>query len=180
MKLWFILIISLLVISNQSCISTSEVKVNEKNTFPTVTGSNLHGDEITFPNGFEKKRTIAVVAFQRWQQELCDAWYEHIEAHMKSNPDTAYFEIPTISKMNGFMRWFIYNGMRGGIKDSNMRSQVVTLHIDKEPFKEALKIDTEETVFVYVIDSSGKVLGSVKGEYTPEKWQRILSSVGAQ
>ena len=72
--------------------------------------------------------------------------------------------------MNAFTRWFIYNGMRGGIKDDNMRSQVVTLHIDKTPFKNALKIDTEETVFTYVLDENGVILESIKGEWTEEKW----------
>ena len=94
---------------------------------------------------------------------------------MSENRDTAYFEIPTISKMNPFMRWFIYEGMKGGIKDPIMRSQVVTLHIDKEAFKKLLGIASEDTVHVFVLDSKGEIEGGVSGEWTSEKWQQIES-----
>lgn len=157
-------------ILNQSCVTTSNVGIKHKEVFPTVTGTDLHGDERTFPDYFTKPRTIVVVAFQRWQQSLCDEWYKNIKKYVEENEHSAFFEIPTISKMNAFTRWFIYNGMRGGIKDDNMRSQVVTLHIDKTPFKNALKIDTEETVFTYVLDENGVILESIKGEWTEEKW----------
>ena len=108
MKWLSIIVILAALLLSEGCISTSEVTVKEKNAFPTVTGTNLHGDEKTLPDCLVKENTIMVVAFERWQQELCDAWYAQIEKHMKENETAAYFEIPTISKMNGFMRWFIY------------------------------------------------------------------------
>ena len=165
-----IILILLASLFAQGCVTTSNVIVNDATTFPTVTGTDLHGDERTFPDYFSSKRTIVVVAFQRWQQSLCDEWYKHIEEYNQANNHSAFFEIPTISKMNTFTRWFIYNGMRGGIKDDKMRSQVVTLHIDKEPFKKALKIDTEETVFVYVMDEDGLIIESIKGKWNEDKW----------
>ena len=79
--------------------------------------------------------------------------------------------------MNAFSRWFIYQGMRGGIKDPVMRSQVVTLHINKEPFKEALNIDTEETVHIFVVDKEGKILEQEMGEWSEEKWEKIIKAV---
>jgi len=161
------------IASNISCISTSEVAVNDKNTFPTVTGTNLHGDEKTLPDCLVKDKTILVVAYQRWQQDLCDAWYGQIEEFMAANEDTAYFEIPTISKMNGFMRWFIYRGMRGGITDPQMRRQVITLHIDKAPFNDALGIKSEKTVYVFVLNKEVKILAQEKGEYDKTKWARL-------
>ena len=173
MKYLSILLILVTVILSESCISTSEVTVKDSNKFPTVMGTNLHGDEKTLPDCLEKENTIMVVAFERWQQELCDAWYEKIEEHMKSGENTAYFEVPTISKMNGFMRWFIYRGMRGGITDPQMRRQVVTLHIDKEPFKTALGIDSEKTVYVYVVNKEGEIIAQESGKYDETKWARL-------
>ena len=174
MKYLVILLISTAVFLSEGCISTSEVSVNEKNIFPTVTGTNLHGDEKTLPECLEKDKTILVVAFQRWQQELCDEWYAEIEKYMGENEDTAYFEVPTIRKMNGFMRWFIYRGMRGGITSAEMRRQVVTLHIDKEPFTKALDIGSEETVYVFVVDKNGKILSRAEGEFSSSKWQKLI------
>ena len=162
------------IYGSTSCISTSTVGVEKKSTFPTVTGTDLHGEERTLPDYLFKERTIVVVAFERWQQKLCDEWYVHIEKYMQANEHTAYFEIPTIAKMNAFTRWFIYRGMRGGITDEQMRNQVITLHIDKTPFKEALEIDTEKTVFIYVMDEGGQILESIKGPWSEGKWQQAV------
>ncbi|MCM8535011.1 MAG: hypothetical protein NE334_03655 [Lentisphaeraceae bacterium] len=159
------------LILSQSCITTSEVKVTENKVFPTVTGTNLEGDEKTLPNCLAKNRTIVVVAFERDQQKLCDAWYKQIETHLAKDTDSAYFEIPTISKMNPFTRWIIYRGMRSGIEDEQMRKQVITLHIDKKPFKDSLGIDTEKTVHVFVMDRYGNILEKIKGEFTNDKWK---------
>ena len=175
MKFAFVITLTLSIILSSGCISTSEVQPSENDAFPVVTGTNLHGDEKTLPDCLEKDKTILLVAFERWQQDLCDVWYEQIEKHMKSNENTAYFEVPTISKMNGFMRWFIYRGMRSGIKDPLMRRQVITLHIDKKIFKEALKIDTETTVHLYVVDKEGNILARESGEFDQTKWAKLES-----
>ena len=159
------------------CIGTSTVVVKSKQTFPTVSGTDLHGETRTLPDYLSKPRTIVVVAFQRWQQSLCDEWYEYIEQYNQQNEHAAYFEIPTIAKMNSFSRWFIYNGMRGGIKDDFMRSQVITLHIDKESFKNALQIDSEETVYVYVMNEEGEILEQIKGKWSAEKWQQAIKAL---
>ena len=180
MKYLMITLIAAAVFLSEGCISVSEVSVKDKNTFPTVTGTNLHGDEKTLPDCLEKEYTILIVAFERWQQELCDGWYVHIEKYMKENENTAYFEVPTISKMNGFMRWFIYRGMRGGITDEQMRRQVITLHIDKEPFKQGLNIDSEKTVYVYAVNKQGRLLALESGEYSAEKWQRLTAPLKEQ
>jgi hypothetical protein len=167
----------LILISCQSCITTSEVTVPHKGTFPTVTGTNLHGEEQTLPACLTKDRTIVVVAFERWQQTLCDGWYKHIGAFQKNNKHVGYYEIPTIAKLNPFVRWFIYRGMRGGIEDDEMRRSVVTLHIDKEPFKKGLGIESEDTVHIYIMDKDGKLIKYIKGKWTLEKWQEAVAAL---
>ena len=171
------LLVALYASLNFSCISTSEVVVENKGFFPTVSGSNLNGEDKTLPAALEKENTIVNVAFKREQQELCDGWYKHISEYMSEHENTAYFEIPTISKLNPFVRWFIYEGMKGGIKDTAMRGQVITLHIDKEPFKKALGIESEDTVYTYVLSPSGEIRGNVSGEWTKEKWEQLMKLI---
>jgi hypothetical protein len=177
MRIISLILVTVFFIGSQSCITTSEVEITESNTFPTVTGTDLHGDEQTLPACLTKDKTIVVVAFERWQQELCDGWYKHIESFQKTNSHVGYYEIPTISKLNPFVRWFIYNGMRGGIKDPEMRRSVITLHIDKEPLKKSLGIETEETVHIFVMDKQGKLIKYISGEWTSEKWQEAVAAL---
>lgn len=173
MKYFLILLLVYVAFISEGCISTSEVTAGGQGVFPTVSGSNLNGEDKILPACLEKENTIVTVAFLRKQQELCDGWYEHISKYMAENKNTAYFEIPTISKLNPFTRWFIYQGMKGGIKDTVMRGQVITLHIDKEPFKKSLGIESEDTIYNYVLGPKGEILGSVSGEWTEEKWNKL-------
>lgn len=146
--------------------------------FPEVEGKSLHGDVVSFPSVFEKKAYhVVVIAFLREQQELVDTWLPKLDALAEERMDFEFFELPTISRMNAFMRWFIYRGMRSGIKEDVTRSRTVTLHIDKEPLKEALGIDTEESIFVVLVDDQGNVLQMEKEVFDEEKWGRLVAEM---
>ena len=175
----YALLLSLTVLSllifTPSCVGTSEVIKLGENRFPKVGGMNLHGEEKQFPDCLTAEKTIAIVAFQRWQQTWVDEYFSEIHPLLQKNPKLAYYEIPTISKLSGPIRWWIYRGMKSGIQDETMRSSVITLHIDKAPFKEHLDIKDEEIVYVYVLDSKGEILNRIDGRYSPEKWQQFIS-----
>ena len=85
--------------------------------------------------------------------------YEDIDQGLR------YYEIPTIEKMNSFMRWFINTGMRTGIPDKNARERTITLYIDKDPFKKSLQIPDEKQIYAMVVDRSGNVLWRATGPY---------------
>lgn len=167
-------ILSLFLLSSSCTVGTSEVQVTEKNYFPKVGGLDLQGNEQTFPQSLKKDQTICIVAFERWQQAWVDEWYAKIEKAVDKSPEhLAYYEIPTISKLSAPVRWWIYRGMRGGITSERMRSQVITLHIDKEPFNKHLYITDEKIVYVYVLDPEGKILYKDQGRFSQEKWLEL-------
>ena len=167
----------LLIVLSPSCVGTSEVTARGANQFPQVGGMNLHGDEQQFPDCLQAEQTILIVAFQRWQQEWVDEWYAQIDPLLKSNIKLAYYEVPTISKLSSPIRWWIYKGMRGGIEDPQMRSSVITLHIDKEPFKKHLNIIDEEIVYVFLVDKDGNIKARSKGRYDQDKWLSIAQEI---
>jgi hypothetical protein len=81
--------------------------------------------------------------------------YEDIDQGLR------YYEIPTIEKMNSFMRWFINTG----IPDKNARERTITLYIDKDPFKKSLQIPDEKQIYAMDVDRSGNVLWRATGPY---------------
>jgi hypothetical protein len=88
-------------------------------------------------------------------------------------------ELPTISKMNAFMRWFIYRGMRSGIEDATTRSRTITLHLNKEPFKEALDIQSEKEIVILLVDEKGVVRWQHTGPWSQEKEGALLDVLEA-
>lgn len=142
--------------------------------FPEVTGKALTGEEVTLPADLGKPYSFIAVAFLQKQQADVDTWIPKMEAIEDAREDFAFYEVPTIRGMNRFSRWFIYRGMRGGIPSERARARTVTLHIDKEPFKKALGIEDENSIYLYLVDGQGNLLWSTDGLWSPEKEAELV------
>ena len=142
--------------------------------FPTVSGKNLTGQTFTFPADLKKDYNLIAVAFLREQQADVDTWIPKMEALEEQYPQFAFFEVPTIREMNPFSRWFIYQGMRSGIPSEKARLRTITLHIDKKPFIRILDIETEDKIYLYLIDRDGKILWQTEQQWSQEKQNRLV------
>ncbi len=142
--------------------------------FPKTEGRNLHGDMVRFPDAFTKaKFNVAIVAFEQEQQSTVDTWLDKLEGAVKERSDFAYYEFPTIKPMGRMTRWLIYKGMRGGIKDPGARSRTVTFHLEKEPFKRALGINTESDIHIFLLDREGRLIWRDAGAWSASKWRDL-------
>ena len=137
--------------------------------FPEVTGDNLNGESIRIPSQLKGEVNVLLVPFQMWQQGLVDSWVPFLVSLMEKNPNFDFYELPTIRKMNFFIRRVIDGGMRGGIPSRDTRGRTITLYIDKKPLKDALEIPTEDTLYLYLVDKEGTILWEESGELSDEK-----------
>lgn len=141
--------------------------------FPQVTSENLNGKSFTLPSGFEGKLNLVFIAFIRGQQQQINTWFPTAQQLKTTYPDFRYYELPTISRLNPVSRWFINQGMRSGIRDEEMRSITITLYLDKEEFKQALHITSEETITLLLVNNQGNVVWRTTGSWTDEKEQQM-------
>ncbi len=137
--------------------------------FPKVTANNLSGKSFAMPGAFEGDFNVVLIAFERDQQKDLDTWLAVLPKTLETFPKVKYYELPTIAKLNGMTRWFIDTGMRSGIKDKGQRDRTITLFLDKKPFKDALRIESEKTVYAMLLDKAGAVLWRADGLSSPEK-----------
>ena len=145
--------------------------------FPEVTGNNLNGESIRIPSQLKGEVNVLLVPFQMWQQGLVDSWVPFLVSLMEKNPQIDFYELPTIRKMNLFIRRVIDGGMRGGIPSRDTRSRTITLYIDKKPFKDALEIPTEDTLYLYLVNKEGTILWEDAGELSDEKATSLEESL---
>jgi hypothetical protein len=82
--------------------------------------------------------------------------------------------------MNRLMRWVIYRGMRSGIEETSARGRTITLHIDKKPFKEALRIESEDSVCLNLVSREGVVLWQFRGPYSEKAFQMIEQKIAVR
>ncbi len=154
--------------------------------FPTVTGSNLSERRYTLPQDFEGELNLTLIAFQREQQALIDTWLPLAQRLAAAHDRFRYYELPTISRAYSLMSFVIDGGMRAGIPDPVARATTITLYIDKKPFRQALDLPHEDTVYALLLDQTGKVVwraaGACTGQLSADLEQtvaRLLTSPAA-
>ena len=147
-------------------------------SFPTITGKNLEDKKLTIPNELEGEFNFLIIAFQRWHQQLVDTWTPFLKDITEQNQNSKFYELPTISSKFKDQRPYIDRGMRAGIRSREIRERTITLYLDKEDLKKHLEVQSEETIFTFLIDRSGKIYWRGIGQYKPEyklQLDRILN-----
>ncbi|MBN2044233.1 MAG: hypothetical protein JW757_04360 [Anaerolineales bacterium] len=147
----------------------------ERPHFPVVSGNNLNRETFEFPRDFSGDLNLVIIPFQQKQQAIVNTWIPFAQEVEGAFPGFIYYELPTIYELPTLSRTFINEGMRAGIPDETTRQRTITLYLDKESFKEALDIQTENEVHLFLIDKDGEILWSGTGEYTPEKAESLLN-----
>jgi len=143
--------------------------------FPELTSTNLEKQTFHLPGDFAGERNLLFVAFTREQQEVVDTWLAQVKRFQAADPHLEYYEIPTIDRLNALTRWFINSGMRNGIPDLGARQRTITLYIDKQPFKESLRIPSETTIYIFVVNKAGDVLWWSDGAFDAAKGEALLA-----
>ena len=145
--------------------------------FPSVQGKNLEGKEYSLPQDLEGKMNIVIVAFQRNQQMLVDTWLSTVRQIKDQTPGLFYYEMPTMSRGYTIMRGIIDGGMRRGIKDLSARESTITVYTNTGKFRKALNIPSDETIHVFLLDSTGAVRWRSEGAMSPMQAELLKGAV---
>jgi len=147
--------------------------------FPSVGGRSLTGRSMALPADFEGDLNLVLVAFKRQQQADVDSWTPYLRPLAAEHPGLRVYELPTLSGGLGIVRSFIDGGMRRGIPDSTVRAATVTLYIDKDPFKAALRIPDEDRIQLFLVERGGRIRWHAVGRYTPEVFEQLETITSA-
>jgi len=145
--------------------------------FPKVSGKDLNGDLHTIPDTLAGKLNFLIVAFQQWQVQPIETWIPFLQKLVSDHPQIQFYELPTLRQFNFISQWLIDSGMRGGICDPEMRARTITLYIDKDEFDQALRIPTENTIYLFLVDCDGNILWRDTGTFVEEKETAILNAI---
>jgi hypothetical protein len=153
--------------------------------FPAVGGRSLLGVEMALPRDFPAELTLAVVAFQRWQQDQVDRWIARAVA--AGIPPTtrgatglvpvAVVEVPVLATGWRPARRFIDGGMTAGIGDPDVLARTITVYTDVAVFQRALAIPGSDDVHAFVVRRNGAILARGHGDPDDESWEAIVSGL---
>jgi len=145
--------------------------------FPDISGENLEKKKYNIPYDLEGELNIVIVPFQRWHQSLVDEWSVFLNNIERSNRKFRYYEVPTLNSGYKIMRFMIDGGMRAGIPDRGVRERTITLYTNKPLFEEQLNINSEDTIYLFLIRRNGEILWRSQGEYDKQKGEELLKTI---
>ena len=134
-------------------------------TFPQVSGYNLEGRRYNLPGDLEGEINLLFIPFQRWHQDWVDGWMPAAQRLRAAYPGLHVYEVPTLPAMNLFARMGIDLGMKMGIPDRAVREATITLYLDKDAYRRALEIASEETIYLMLVTRRGEILWRGEGPY---------------
>jgi hypothetical protein len=137
--------------------------------FPKVSGSNLEGRRFRLPGDLEGEMNLLFIPFQRWHQDWVDTWVPFARALQDQVPGLRYYELPTLPRMNPFYRISLDLGMRMGIPDRAAREATITLYLDKDAYRQALQIPSEDTITLLLVDRAGTIFWRSEGPFDEAK-----------
>ena len=135
--------------------------------FPTMQVKNLSDETKAFPADFPAERTLLLIAFQREQQDILDAWSERLNLRKPDAP--AWLELPVIDDPGALLRWFVDVGMKNGIADPFVRARVFSVYTPRTEFIRHLGLPGTDQVHLVVVDRAGNILCRVSGDWSAEK-----------
>lgn len=147
--------------------------------FPRIQGANLERRPFLLPDDFEGERNLVLIAFMREQQLEIDSWISTAKRLTQDHSNFRYYELPTISRGIPLARWWLDGAMRAGTSDRAAREATITLYVNKQAFREALQLQTEDTIYVLLVNRTGRVLWRTEGVSTNQKvdaLKRVLSA----
>jgi hypothetical protein len=144
-------------------LSKIESFSSESKLFPRVNGTNLEGEQFIIPQDLEGQKKLLLIAYKRKQQEDINTWLTATVDLLKKYPDFSVYEVPTLKEFNFLMRFNINNGMRYGIDSKEQRERTITLYLDKETFNEALQIESEDTIYAFLLNQKNEIIWRTQG-----------------
>ncbi|UCD01742.1 MAG: hypothetical protein JSV23_01590 [Promethearchaeota archaeon] len=141
--------------------------------FPEVSGQNLEFENFDLPYNLEGELNLLIIPFRRWHQNLVDEWSFYLNSLEKKYSNFRYYEIPTLNRGYKIMRFMIDGGMRAGIPDKAVRERTITIYTNKTLFKKKLKIASEETIYLFLMNKNGEIIWRSQGPFDKNKLQTL-------
>lgn len=117
--------------------------------FPRVAGSNLDGDHLSLPDGFEGDPTLLIISFQWQQRSLVDPWCSVAEQLASYYEEFEYYELLVVDWRS---RMLIGRTRRADLLTGDQHDRMLVLRVNKRQFRQSLGLLGEDTVYALLLD----------------------------
>jgi hypothetical protein len=127
-------------------------------TMPAMKAADLNGRELNLPVALSGNPAVWVVAFDRAHQPQVDRLFGLLTQAKAKTPNLVFWEVPVIQDPGSVARWFIDNGMRSGIPNTETRAKVITLYVpDRAAWLKRVGIAGVDQTYAVLVRPKGEV-----------------------
>lgn len=164
------------ILSFTSCSTTYPRRDPTGEAFPTVTGTSLAGDAVTFPDVGRGAPLLLLIGYEQDTQFDLDRWIQALEA---AGAKVRTYELPTIPGLTPrLFSGFIDGGMRRGIPQEDWFA-VVTVYGDAAKVAEFTGNDDGLPGRIVLLDRDGRVAFFHDRGYSLGTLKQLLAKLAA-
>lgn len=141
----------------------------EMTAFPRMEARSLIGRRYHLPDDFEGDPTIALVAFEQWQQARIDAWLPALDAALAAlttrGQDPRLYEVVVAPRSYLPARPLIDGSMAANIPSAPVRARTLTAYTDLPGVLAALGLPDAHDIALVLVDRFGRITWRARGAY---------------
>ena len=145
--------------------------------FPALSTYSLDKAKINLPTDLEGRANLLLISFAPEQSKDIDTWMDTARALQHMNFLFRYYRMPVSNQENMIYRWWDSSSLRSVETDPETWHWIVPLYLNKDHFRQALKIPNEKEIVLLLVDKSGQVLWRSSGRMTEEKRSSLANAV---
>lgn len=147
---------------------------------PTIAGTTFAGAKVKLPEAFAGKAGVIVLGFSQGSRDQITAWGKRLAVDYFDSPTVAYYEMPVLAAVPGFMRGLVLGRIKSSVSE---RGKVHFLPIlENEPAWRAVaqyEAKDADAPYLLVVDGTGQVRWRTRGPLTDATYEQLRKQVEA-
>ncbi len=145
---------------------------------PVIVTESLAEAPKTLPRDLPAERSLVFMGFEFDHQKLTDNWVAQMKLRERNLP---WVHVHVISRWYGVIGGFINSRKRPYYPDAYVRERVMPIYTDISSFMTSMGYpDVRSEQIVAVVDRSGAVLATARGDYDLASAQRLLEALNIE
>jgi rhodanese-related sulfurtransferase len=155
------------------CQKSPPIPAAPAGQFPTVSLRALSDNVVNFPRDFAGHRNVLVLAFDDAQLPSAAEWLSHLRS---VSDGRKVWDVPVVGNLP-LLEPVIRRSMKSKSPGGSIAMATVPVFVDSSELELALRIPDKKQTWVGVVDSKGRLLGSVVGSWSTQSESLVSQMV---
>jgi hypothetical protein len=146
---------------------------------PEVRGISFANQAVSLPEELQNKAAgILVLGFSRGSRDAVTAWATRIAADYRTSDVVAYYELPVVASVPGFVRAIVLRSIKSSAPE-RAHKRIVPITNDEAGWRQIVHYGEADDAYLLVVDRAGNVVWQTQGQPTDVSYAALKQQVEA-